>query len=135
MFLPSSTATQDMLVVLICVLWRSRTSCSRAYVAVPQGELELLLYFMAEIAEVGCLIPDEQDGVIGLYDRATGLPMQIAAGRAHPLSASPFGRSVHSRAGRLHSRANATTELWAVNRLRKSFRYTSLVEVINMQSK
>lgn len=60
--------------------------------------------------------------------------MRIFVGRAHPLSASLFARVIHSRAGRLHSRSNATVELWLVNQIRKSWRYPALIDLINLQS-
>lgn len=56
----TATSTADILRMLVLILRRSREACSSSFPLVSEGEVEVLLYLMLEIADVGQLFGDRQ---------------------------------------------------------------------------
>lgn len=129
LFFDSSTTTEDIARFLLAVITRMRYQCGAAHpwVEIEDEELKLYRFYLRIMVTQGYT---RRQGLIGLVDPATNLPMVVGAGPHHPLAASLAAHAEHGSPLSI-SPPNINVESWFWNRFRRSYRAGSLLGVVN----
>lgn len=123
LFLPRTTTTEQVATWLCAHVQRMKDKCGREF-PWDGADDELALYrYLLDLFQADGYV--RHDGQVGLRDRSTGLPL-VFGHRYHPLGCSVAGHDQHHQPYNLTGNRNITTELFVINRFRKTFRPAAL---------
>lgn len=130
LFFQRKTRTRDILRLLVCIRTRMDYECDRAFPPDPNnGELDVLLDLVRVALRQGY---QRSEDLVGFIDLATGLPGCFSGAGHHPLQVSLASHARHRQPLRVNAGVdtNHAVELWMVNHLRKSWRWPTLVSLL-----
>lgn len=130
LFFQRKTPTRSIVRLLAQMRCRVEEDCDKAFPPDPRNEeLSLLLDLVRAALRHGY---QRSSDVVGFLDPATGLPGCFSGDSNHPLQVSLASHARHNQPMRFNAGAetNHCVELWLVNALRKTWRWSTLVHVL-----
>lgn len=134
LFFQSKTSTRTIVRLLALMRGRVEEECDKAFPPDPRNnEVNLFLDLCRAALRHG--YPRSAD-TVGFLDAATGLPGCFSGDTHHPLHVSLAAHARHNQPMRFNAGVdtNHCVELWLVNALRKTWRWSTLVHVLQSAS-
>jgi len=127
---PQTTSTADIARLLCCIIGRMRLECGRDYPWDDDDEeIALHCYLLGVVKAQGYR---RYDGLVGIRDEATRLPLSFGGTRFHPLACSLAAHARHGEAFSLTpDRRNICVDSKAMNWLPGSWRFSLICAVID----